>query len=507
MNENKYDIIIIGAGAQAISFLAGICSYIKKNDNHYNLKIGIIDKKENFGCGRVYNHDFPWILMNTPATDLSIDKNNRFEFYEWIKKTIDPSILLENNYDFVPRNVFGLYLKDKYIDFKNQLYNKGIILEDIIDYAKDISIDKNEKVDILLESKNNIKTNYVVFATGPSNSDDYYNLKICKNYIHNPLPANQKLINIPKDANVGIIGSNLTAIDVAVTLKHLGHTGNIFMASRNGKLPEVKGKYLKSYPPHNAQYLNFKKLSEHKKDSLSLKDLIRYIRKDLALHGYHWRNFFFEKNSKPESFEDFKCRVEEAQTSPTPFNIVLGIIPEIAKTWRLVSQDQIDLFMSNYYRQVHQKHGAIPLVNAEKILKLMETGQLLLKGNLTDVNFKNQQFNLNFKNQESLKCDFVINATGPKKTICQNVPKLPFTTLCASGNVNETHIGGIIIDINTGKILTKNGFYQNKLRAIGHNAEGSHPFINNFAWILETSFEVAESLFCEVINAKRTDGT
>ena len=52
-------------------------------------------------------------------------------------------------------------------------------------------------------------------------------------------------------------------------------------------------------------------------------------------------------------------------------------------------------------------------------------------------------------------------------------------------------------------ILRNDGKFENRLRAIGHNAEGSHPFINNFAWILESTSEVAYSLINEVIHGKK----
>lgn len=44
--------------------------------------------------------------------------------------------------------------------------------------------------------------------------------------------------------------------------------------------------------------------------------------------------------------------------------------------------------------------------------------------------------------------------------------------------------------------------YLNNTLAIGHNAEGSHPFINNFAWILESTDEIALFLINEVLYGK-----
>lgn len=503
MSRNNYDIIVIGGGAQGTAFISSIYDYFSNHNLKTYIKIGVIDKKENIGCGIVYNNDYPWILMNTPTGDLSVVKTSPHDFSTWVKENQNNLSLLNNNTEFVPRSVFGLYLKEKYNYFKNELLKYSVLVEDIYDFASDIIYNnENDKIKISLNSGNTINTNYVLFATGPSTPQDHYKLKEYPNYIHNPFPAINNLSNIPKNADVSIIGSNLTAIDISVTLKHLGHTGKIFMTSRNRKLPEVKGKYLKSYTPKNVLYDNFENLFKQKGKPLNLTDLVRLIRKELKLHGFNWRNYFFNKESKPECLTEFEQKVAEARIGPTPFNIILGMIPEIAKTWRLVSNEQVEIFMSNYYRGVHQKHGAIPLINAEKILELLQKEQLILKGKLNKIYNENNKFYLSFDN-ETISSDYVINATGPNRFICDQLSKSPFLTPCATGLIKEIKIGGTIIDTKTGMILKNDGKFENRLRAIGHNAEGSHPFINNFAWILESTSEVAESLITEVIHGKK----
>lgn len=505
VNMNDFDFIIIGGGAQATAFISSIYYIISKSNLYYNLKIGVIDKKENLGCGNIYNQDYPWILMNTPSTDLSVLINNPYDFSEWVDQYIDKSSLYDKEAKFLPRSIFGQYLKQKYYFFKDELEKKGVLIENINDLSIDVIYEENKQdIKIILKSGNYVKAKYIIFATGPNISEDHYNLKKYKNYIHNPFPANINLSQIPKNKDVAIIGSNLTAIDIAITLKHLDHKGKIIMASRNGKLPEVKGSYLKSYPPKNALYINYENISKKKNKPLDLFDLIRLIRKELKLHGLHWREYFFEKEQKPECVDDFRNRVKEAREKETSFNIILGIIPEIAKTWRLLSNDKIEIFMKNFYRNIHQKHGAIPIINAEKILTMLENKKLILKGNLNKIIYKNNNYTLYFDKNCIIKTEYIINATGPKRVVCDTLSKLPFNNSCTNRLIKEISIGGIIIDTKTGMLLKKDGTFERKLRAIGHNAEGSHPFINNFAWILESTYEIAESLLLEVTNDKKS---
>lgn len=130
MQDKIFDILIIGAGAQAIAFISSLHNLFNNKYclGTYNLKIGVVDKFENFGCGKVYNLDYPWILMNTPTGDLSVVIDSPHDFSDWVKSK-ENLVLCDHNRDFVPRSVFGLYLKEKFLFFKNELMKKIFILK------------------------------------------------------------------------------------------------------------------------------------------------------------------------------------------------------------------------------------------------------------------------------------------------------------------------------------------------------------------------------------------
>ncbi|MGY3802582.1 FAD/NAD(P)-binding protein [Pigmentibacter ruber] len=494
--DNYFDIAIIGGGAQATAFLSGIyLNSVNKNIDK-KIRIIVIDKSENFGCGNVYNQDYSWILMNTPSTDLSIILNDKYDFKNWLETHYEKLELSKENKEYAPRKVFGFYLKERFDYFIKELKNKNINIIKKEALAKKINLEDIEnKIMITLSTDEQIKCNFVVLAKGHDDLNDPYQLKGKENYIHNPFPAMHKLSNIPKESTIGIIGSNLTAIDIAITLDKLGHK-NFYLFSRGGKLPEVKGPYLKSEEPKFAKLKNF---IAYKKENLTLKDLLKFIRKDFIQNQLDWRNTLFTKN-KVEEKEAFLHKINLAKESPTPFNIILGIIPEIARTWRFVNKSEFNKFMNLYYYKIHQKHGAIPLVNAEIIADLLLKNKIYLKNNIQLIEKKDQHF-LIHSNNEILKCDFIINATGPLRKVCHQKQEL-LHILCAQNFINEIDIGGIITNPKNGKILSINELCQQKIVAIGHNAEGTHPFINNFAWIMETTNEVSLSLLNEVLHGK-----
>ncbi|WGL60884.1 FAD/NAD(P)-binding protein [Pigmentibacter sp. JX0631] len=494
--DNYYDIAIIGGGAQATAFISGIYSNFIKKNIEKKIKIIVIDRIENYGCGKVYNQDYPWLLMNTPSTDLSININDSNDFKKWLQANSKTLELSEKNIEYVPRKIFGFYLKEKLEFFIEELKKKNIEIIKKDSLAKKINLDNYEnKVTITLSTNEKIYCNFTVLAKGHDDLNDPYKLKGKKNYIHNPFPAIKHLANFPKDCSIGIIGSNLTAIDIALTLEKLGHK-NFYMFSRTGKLPEVKGKYLKSEEP---KYANLKNIIRYKNENLTLKDLLKFIRKEMYGHKLDWRETLFSK-SKANEKDLFIKKIKLAKEAPTPFNVILGMIPEFAKTWRFVKTSEFNKFMNLYYSKIHQKHGAIPLINAEKIETMLLNNILHIRDNIQLIEKKEDHF-LIYSNKEAIKCDFVINASGPLRKVCHENQGL-LKELCAKNYINEIDIGGIITNPKNGKILSINKLCEQKILAIGHNAEGTHPFINNFAWILETTNEVSLSLLNEVLYGK-----
>lgn len=500
-NKNLYDLTIIGGGAQATAFIAALYSYFNKNASDRILKISLIDKITNFGCGNVYNKDYPWILMNTPSTDLSVIKNMPNDFKSWVEDNYQKFELNISQLEYLPRSVFGYYLSERLDNFIEQLKYKNILISKINNIAKNINYNEKENfVEITLNNNDIIYSSYAVLAKGHEESNDPYCLKGKKNYIHNPFPANKNISHIEKNSSIGIIGSNLTGIDIAITLKELGHS-KIFMFSRNGRLPEVKGKFLKSEKTKFVSFENYNNMHKNINKKLALKDLMKLVRKEFSLHQLDWRKVFFEKTPGYSEEKTFLERVRVAKNEPTTFNIILGMIPEIAKTWSIVEESEINKFMTLFYNKIHQKHGAIPLINAEKIANMLVEKKLILKNEITKIEEKENSFEVIFPN-ERIKCDYIINASGPNRRVCIADNSHLLSKLCQKNSIKEIDIGGIVTDVSNGEILKKNGKKLNRIRAIGHNTEGSHPFINNFAWILESTEVVALSLIHEVLYGK-----
>lgn len=497
MNRNTlFDVVVIGAGASATAFITSF--YTLHKSSKTPIKIAVVDKKENVGCGEIYKEDFSWLLMNTPTENLSAQIGCHNDFERWAKKNAPTNY---KNARFVPRHLFGSYLKNKFLFVQKKAAKNNLLIMLIDDAVQKVDADANAYYATLhLTSGGKITAKFVVFATGPGVPIDAYQLQGAQNYLHQPFPACVKLQLIPKEAKVGILGTSLTAIDVAISLKHLNHQGKIVMLSKHGRLPQVKGFDLDPIPPGNVSFENYKKMAIKNGGYLNLKLLLKPIRKHLILHGHDWRSCFFNKELQPDNSCVLGKKIQDAEKGKTLFNLILGLIPEVNKAWRLILKDQLDYFMKYFFKGVNQKHGAMPLVNAKKIQSLLVSRQLEIKSGVQAIKQAGDKFEIKLSNDITERYDFIVNASGLARMVCGKIIKIPYLDLCHNNKISELTTGGIFVDTPSGRIMNKNGKFDTRLRAIGHVAEGSHPFTNNFDWIVYSGYEVAQAILNEIFN-------
>ncbi|MBG9980287.1 FAD/NAD(P)-binding protein [Facklamia lactis] len=200
-------IAIVGQGLSGASLLRSLIEHAPKSVNY---QITVYDPSEQLASGFAYQNDSGTPLMNTAVRALSCQLNNSQDLQEWLQ-IHHPHEANPNN--FIPRLLYGQYL--------NQAYAKYYQSENIITRHEEVlACQQQEKGYLLTTSKSKDTFDVVFLALGHPPYADYYGLYGCKGYIHNPYPLSQKLNQLNPKHAVGIIGSGLTAIDIARTLKH-----------------------------------------------------------------------------------------------------------------------------------------------------------------------------------------------------------------------------------------------------------------------------------------------
>lgn len=469
-----YDIAIIGNGASAVAVLKTLVLLSKKKNQLVN--ICVVGKTSTIGFGMAYSEDDDCAIMNTPASNVSIDFEEALGFINWS---------LKNGYRFlehdnVPRHVYGKYLHDMAMELGN---NCNVTLSDA--YAVDIE-DNDDSYKIFTLQGKEILTQYIILCTGVSKMDDLYGLSCFDNYIANPYPLHQKLSRINKSDSILVLGSGLTAVDICVYLFWQAHNGKIILCSRQGRLPAVKS-IIKPYIPKWCRFEFFIKMYELQGNLLSLRQILRILRRELKSVGANWIDVLFPKDS--DSAATFIAKTEAGRMDQPWLNVLVGVQHEIDLAWAYVKTEDKKLFIKKYLPDVLRIIAPIPLKNAYILCKLFSENRLQIISGVNMVKNDRVNFIINRKDNVSLKVDHVINAIGPNRHISLVEDDL-VSNLLKKSLVHPNPSGGIQVCPKTGRVISKS----NKIFSVGHLTNGEHPLINNIEFIVMNAKATAETI-------------
>ncbi|WP_262379443.1 FAD/NAD(P)-binding protein [Nonomuraea sp. PA05] len=139
----------------------------------------------------------------------------------------------------------------------------------------------------------------VVVCVGGGTPQDHYGLSGAPGYIGDPYPLAYTLDGVPGEADVAVIGSGLTAVDVVVSLAARGHTGRIALVSRTGMLPAVWQRPL----GHRRRHLTVERVEALRREhgAVTLDDLVGLLRAELDEVGEDLAGFARELLSAENS--------------------------------------------------------------------------------------------------------------------------------------------------------------------------------------------------------------
>jgi uncharacterized NAD(P)/FAD-binding protein YdhS len=187
------------------------------------MQVRLIDRDGAFGRGVAYSTSDDMHLLNVPATRMSAYPDAPDHFVDWLERrdgAVDPA-------GYVPRGVYGSYIRE-------QLAHAGAAIE----------LMRAEVVDIVPDGLGgrvhcsggaSTAHEHVVLATGSPVGAPPLELPDDPRVFANPW-ADGALRPHPAGHHTIIIGSGLTAIDVALSTTRLGASATT--VSRHGLLPE-----------------------------------------------------------------------------------------------------------------------------------------------------------------------------------------------------------------------------------------------------------------------------
>jgi uncharacterized NAD(P)/FAD-binding protein YdhS len=222
MSVAPFHVAIVGTGASGTLTAAQIGRMAPQG------RVALIGNASRPGRGVAYDTVYHANLLNVPAGNMSAFPDDMGHFVNWLKRESPDA----NAATFATRIQYGNYLAE--------IFESTIGNSDRVEYINDAVNDILREGDLwMLRLKNNktITSHSVVLAFGnllpPADPIDFS--AVSSVYRRNPWSADVAQ-ELEKDAPVLLIGTGLTMVDVALSLREAGHCGPVHAISRHGRL-------------------------------------------------------------------------------------------------------------------------------------------------------------------------------------------------------------------------------------------------------------------------------
>ncbi|QRR00677.1 FAD/NAD(P)-binding protein [Dyadobacter sandarakinus] len=471
------NIAIIGGGACGISAYIELFLQLRIASRHQEVGITIIEENEEVGKGLAFGTKEPGHILNTQADLMGIHFSEPEHFSEWLirhEQRVGHEVVDNQGRDeaFTTRRLYGDYLKEQFDHYFALAKEEGMQVDVI--HARALSITKSgEQFEIRLSDNRKHQCDFVVLAPGTPVADNYPELNDKENYFGSPWPSDPILAKIPKEADVAVLGSSLSAIDALMTLADNGYTGKIRCYALDGLMPRVQ-------PDKQAvverNFITLKNLHEIQRSKLrnpTAKEVFRLFIQEAENYAggkIDWKAVSREDKSAQERLDEDIAIARDG--GDALINIPYSLRYDSSEMWKWLDADEKQKFKKWLGRFWAINRHCMPLYNAERVAGLFHDNRLEVFSHLEDVQYDDDQegFCMKYGKGEEAFEKYLINATGPASSVKTMKSEL-MQSLAADGLVEADPVGGIKVNTETMQVITDNQvnphFY-----AIGHITNG-----------------------------------
>jgi uncharacterized NAD(P)/FAD-binding protein YdhS len=422
-------VAIIGGGFTG----ATLAAQLLRNSGG-SVSVALIERGARLGRGVAYSTECTEHLLNVRARNMSAYPDEPEHFLKWARLNHDPGASPD---DYLPRAVFGQYVASV---LQQEIERHPGQLEHVQDEAVSIS-HIGDTAEIRLRSGRVLFADKVVIALGnfpPGDPRLPGRTPHSLRYVSNPWKAST-LGDVSHDKSVLLVGSGLTSVDVAITLRVRGFRGTIHILSRRGLLPQTH-KAGAMWPPFWDD-----------QSPRTVRGLLRLIR----------------------------AQVEAAKKTGSGWRAVIDSLrPFTQEIWSSLSFRERRRFLRHVrpYWDVH-RHRIAPAIGA-RIASQIQDGQIEIHpGRITAYVEDSGGVDVTYCDRvsgqlEQLRVDRVMNCTGPESD-CRKVDDPLLTNLLRQklARPDPLFLG---LDVSQdGALIDAHGAASNLLYAIGPVRKGS----------------------------------
>jgi uncharacterized NAD(P)/FAD-binding protein YdhS len=427
--SSQFTVAIIGGGFTGATLAAQL---LHKSGG--TISVILIERNARLGRGVAYGTRCTEHLLNVRARNMSAYPDDPEHFLRWARLNHDPAVTPD---DYLPRRLYGDYAAAL---LQQEIERHPGRLEHVQGEA--VSLARVEgAAEIRLRTGRTLFANKVAIALGnfpPGDPRLPGKTPHSQRYVPNPWAAGVPG-DLARDSSVLLVGSGLTSVDVAITLRESGFGGTIHMLSRRGLLPQTHKATAACQP-----------FWDHS-SPISARGLLRLIR----------------------------TQIEAAEQSGSDWRAVVDSLrPGTQEIWRSLSLPEQRRFLRHVrsYWDVH-RHRVAPAVGA-RLASQIQNGQIKTHaGRITAYAEDGEGIDVSYRDRQNgelkrLRVGRVINCTGPESDV-RKVDNPLLTNLIREGMVrpDPLHLG---LDVSQdGALIDADGAASDFLYTIGPVRKGS----------------------------------
>ncbi len=492
MYERKY-IGLVGGGASAVSFIDEFTKLKKSLGNQ--VVIYVFDQSDYVGPGNAYGpRDVESNILNTKAGYITSIRGKPGDFYEWYLNNQDDLLVefprLYGPDDYVPRALFGKYMKYSFKDRSKYALLNGVQVVNVHAEVVDLA-PYGDTFQIKTRCGGSYAVDCVVLACGTFKADK--DRAAAGTVFNDPYPVKRLVNTIQREGRVGIIGSRLGAIDATIGLTEAGHRGKIFIFSRSGYFPWVRG----TQGRYECRYLNsdtVRALIEDGDRSLRLSDIGHLFIRELR----HYRDNNEDQHESllfpPPPVTNLAAHLSsELSLSKGPRGwqaIIYNTNSILSLIWNSLEESEKDMFFNELLSPAISMRVSIPRENAVKMLDLVNSGKVEFVVGNTVVTDRGGGHTIECAGK-AFDVDYIVKAVGSPRHLAQTDSTL-FKNLLSKGIADQHRYGGINVT-HDNRVIDDQGNPTPRLFATGEVTSGVNLFTSAMDIICAQAAKCARS--------------
>ena len=470
-------VLQVGGGPSGVSLLRQLLPRLAQAG--VEVRVEVCDPAE-MGPGMAFSTPYELHLLNVRAGLMSLSPDDKGEFASWRARHAGP-VNGTDGYDYPPRRLFGDYARTVLAETVRTARDAGQPVELSAERAVALWPAGAGRWHCRFSSGRSAVYYMVILALGHLPSRRYSPAEGGPSFLRSPWGD----LAVPADNTVGIIGTRLTGIDAALALRERGHTGRIVMASRSGRLPSVKGRVvlpeLRVLP---------RLVRGHRAGTVTLRQVAEAIGREIEAAEERPIDWAAALHPPPTTSAELRRDVESADAAWQ--SVLAAIVPWVPDLWRVLDPPGRDLFMGSYLSLWAGRIASFPAITAGRLLEMMDSGQLAVRGALAAVEPAGARHRMRFDDGPDLDADVIVNATGPgygPSSLAAN----PLTAhLLRMGLATPHRHGGIGVDLRTLEVTDARGRPGKGLHVIGDLTRGEFLATNAVVNSVRQSVQLAE---------------